>query len=74
MKLRIFGQSAFVALRDARLCTDCEFITPASSDRCSVCGSPSVISLSHLLTGIIGESARAPETSRLAKLAESTVA
>jgi RNA polymerase subunit RPABC4/transcription elongation factor Spt4 len=73
MKLGILSRSAFLPLRDAMLCIDCEFITPATSDKCSVCGSLAVINLRELLGALIEEASRVPDGAGLAELSTSLV-
>src|SRR5215510_3681793 len=47
MKFSLYqrSRSAFIPLRDAVLCLDCQFITQPNSELCSVCGG-------HLLAGV----------------------
>ncbi len=42
-----------VPLHNAVLCADCEVITASRFDRCRMCGSPSLLSLSRILGGEI---------------------
>ncbi len=42
-----------VPLHNAVLCADCEVITSSRFDRCCMCGSPSLLSLSRILGGEI---------------------
>ena len=49
-----------VPLQRAVFCVDCEIVSNSQHDVCTVCGSPSLISLVHLLGGTIrNRSARA---------------
>lgn len=47
--LNVTSKPAFLPLRDAVLCRDCEFISADAGDACSVCGSRSLLRLSELV-------------------------
>ena len=40
-----------VALQNAVLCADCDVVSDSPHDRCMVCGSPSLVNISHMLGG-----------------------
>jgi len=40
-----------VALQNAVLCADCDVVSDSPHDRCMVCGSPSLVNISHVLGG-----------------------
>jgi|SwirhisoilCB2_FD_contig_31_6877064_length_456_multi_9_in_0_out_0_1 hypothetical protein len=42
-------RNSFLPLRDAILCTECEFISANAADTCSVCGSTSLLQLHDLI-------------------------
>lgn len=48
---------SYVPLRDAMLCTDCEFVSADEESGCPVCGSGSRLRLPELLDGESGSSA-----------------
>jgi hypothetical protein len=73
MQIGVTGRSAFVPLRDAMLCIDCTFITPAASDKCSVCGGRLIVSLANLLSTLIDQACSASEITGLAELSRSLV-
>lgn len=52
--LNIPNKSSFLPLRDAVLCTDCEFISADSGETCSVCGSRSLFRLCELVRSKAG--------------------
>jgi len=43
------SRPAYVPLRDAMLCLDCQFVSPAADGKCSICGSNGIVILSELL-------------------------
>ena len=45
----VTSKPAFLPLRDAVLCKDCEFISADAGDACSVCGSRSLFRLCELV-------------------------
>ena len=47
--LNVTSEPAFLPLRDAVLCRDCEFISGDAGDMCSVCGSRSLVRVSELM-------------------------
>ena len=49
MKLNIARRSSYLPLRDAVLCTDCEFISADAGDSCAVCGSRNLLKLCDLI-------------------------
>ena len=49
MKLNIANRSSYLPLRDAVLCTDCEFISADAGDACAVCGSRNLLKLCDLI-------------------------
>ncbi|HEX7285539.1 MAG TPA: hypothetical protein VF532_05120 [Candidatus Angelobacter sp.] len=49
MKLNIAHRSSYLPLRDAVLCTDCEFISADAGDSCAVCGSRNLLKLCDLI-------------------------
>ena len=59
----------FVPLRDAMLCVECEFITPAGNNQCSICGRDKLISLSELLEVLIAKACDGTPPITLARLA-----
>jgi hypothetical protein len=42
-------RNSFLPLRDAVLCTECEFISANSTETCPVCGSTSLLQLNDLV-------------------------
>lgn len=64
---------AFVPLRNAMLCIDCQFITPAANDTCSVCGGRGLVGLAELLAALIDGAAGARGKSDLAALSRSVL-
>ena len=52
--LNIPNKTSFLPLRDAVLCTDCEFISADSGEVCSVCGSRSLFRLAELVRSTAG--------------------
>lgn len=61
--------SMFIPLRDAMLCVECEFITPAGNDKCSICGEKKLVSLAELLDVLIGKACDATPPIAIAELA-----
>ncbi len=63
MKLSLHDttRTAFVPLRDAVLCLDCQFITPPGSNICSVCGGRMLVNVAQIL-GILLEEAPVPSS------------
>lgn len=59
--LNIPNKSSFLPLRDAVLCTDCEFISADSGDTCSVCGSRSLLRLCELVRSKVGSTSASPK-------------
>jgi hypothetical protein len=49
MKLNIAHRSSYLPLRDAVLCTDCEFISADAGNACAVCGSRNLLKLCELI-------------------------
>jgi hypothetical protein len=49
MKLTIAHRSSYLPLRDAVLCTDCDFISADAGDACAVCGSRNLLKLCDLI-------------------------
>jgi len=49
---------SYLPLRDARLCTDCEFVSADEESVCPVCGSSSLLRLLELLEGGVGATSR----------------
>ncbi len=47
--LNIANRSCYLPLRDAVLCTDCEFISADAENVCSVCGSRSLLKVCDLI-------------------------
>ncbi len=47
--LNIANRSCYLPLRDAVLCTDCEFISADAGSVCSVCGSRSLLKVCDLI-------------------------
>jgi hypothetical protein len=43
------SRPAYVPLRDAMLCIDCQFVSPAANSKCSICGGTKLVILSELL-------------------------
>ncbi len=68
MKLNLHerSRSAFIPLRDAMLCLDCQFITPPGSNVCSVCGGYLLVGVAQILDVLLEE---APVTSAPGALA-----
>lgn len=70
MKLRLdTSRPAIVPLRDAMLCIDCEFVTPAANGTCSICGGHRLVILSELLDLLVEQACGAKAPVRLAELA-----
>jgi len=63
------SRPAFVPLRDAMLCIECQFVTPASSGKCSICGGNQLVMLSELLELLVQHACGARAQIRLAELA-----
>jgi hypothetical protein len=63
------SRPAIVPLRDAMLCTECEFVTPASSGKCSICGGNKLVMLSALLELLVKQACGANAPVRLVELA-----
>lgn len=49
------SRSAFIPLRDAVLCLDCQFITPPGSDLCSVCGGHLLVGVAQIIEALLKE-------------------
>src|SRR5215471_16377133 len=62
-------RSSFVPLRDAMLCIDCEFVTPAANGRCSICGGHRFVILAELLDLLVQQACGSKAPHRLAELA-----
>jgi hypothetical protein len=71
--LDVTTRSPFVPLRDAMLCIDCEFVTPAPNAKCSICGSDRLVVLAELLDLLVGLACGSRAPTRLAELASSLV-
>ena len=63
----------FVPLRDAMLCIDCEFVTPAPNAKCSICGGDRLVILAQLLDLLVGLACGSGAPTRLAELASHLV-
>jgi hypothetical protein len=63
------NRSAYVPLRDAMLCIDCEFLTPAANGKCSICSSNRLVTLVELLELLLEQACGAKAPDRLAELA-----
>jgi hypothetical protein len=63
------SRPAFVPLRDAMLCIDCQFVSPAANSKCSICGSSRFVSLSQLLELLVEQAFGGKAPVRLADLA-----
>ncbi len=66
-------RSPFVPLRDAMLCIDCEFVTPAPNAKCSICGGDRLVILAELLDLLVGLASGSRAPARLADLASRLV-
>ena len=64
--LHEISRPAFVPLRDAVLCFDCQFITSSGSKMCSVCGGRVLLGVAQILDVLLEEVCGAIPTSRLA--------
>jgi hypothetical protein len=62
-------RSSFVPLRDAMLCIDCEFVTPAANGKCSICSGHRFVVLSELLDLLVQQACGSRAPFRLAELA-----
>jgi hypothetical protein len=62
------SRPAYVPLRDAMLCVDCEFVSPAANGKCSICGSNRLVVLSELLEFLAIQAYGAKTPIRLAEL------
>lgn len=70
MKLSLdTSRQAIVPLRDAMLCIDCEFVTPAANGNCSICNSDRLVILSELLELLVEQACGSKAPVRLAELA-----
>jgi hypothetical protein len=70
MKLSLdTSRPAIVPLRDAMLCIDCEFVTPAANGNCSICSGHRLVILSELLELLVEQACGAKAPARLADLA-----
>ena len=70
MKLSLdTSRPAIVPLRDAMLCIDCEFVTPAANGKCSICGGHRLVILSELLELLVEQACGAKAPVRLSELA-----
>ena len=49
------SRSAFIPLRDAMLCLDCQFITQPDRNLCSVCGGHLLVGVAQLLSALLEE-------------------
>jgi hypothetical protein len=49
------SRSAFIPLRDAVLCLDCQFITPPGCNTCSVCGGHALLGVAQILGALLEE-------------------
>lgn len=47
------SRSAFIPLRDAVLCLDCQFITPPGNNTCSVCGGRVLVGVAQILSVLL---------------------
>ena len=63
------NRSAYVPLRDAMLCIDCEFVTPAADGKCSICSSNRLVTLLELLELLVEQACGAEAPDRLTELA-----
>jgi hypothetical protein len=63
------SRPAYVPLRDAMLCIDCEFVSPAANGKCSICGSNKLVVLSKLLELLVDQAFGTNAPVRLADLA-----
>jgi hypothetical protein len=63
------SRPAHVPLRDAMLCIDCEFVSPAANGKCSICGSNRLVILSELLELLVVQAFGGKAPVRLAELA-----
>jgi hypothetical protein len=63
-------RSTFIPLRDAMLCVDCEFITPAGSDTCSICGRQKLVGLAELLEVLIGKACDTTPPTAITEIAQ----
>jgi hypothetical protein len=63
------SRPAYVPLRDAMLCIDCEFVSPAANGKCSICGGTRLVILSELLELLVVQAFGAKAPARLADLA-----
>lgn len=73
MKLSLHERSrfAFIPLRDAVLCLDCQFITPPGSNTCSVCGGHALAGLAQILGALLEDPPATTPASRVAGRSES---
>ena len=70
MKLSLdTSRPAIVPLRDAMLCIDCEFVTPAANGNCSICSGHRLVILSELLELLVEQACGTKAPARLADLA-----
>jgi hypothetical protein len=67
------SRSYFVPLRDAMLCIDCEFVTPAANSKCSICGGDRFVVLAQLLDLLVELACGSRPPVRLAELASTLV-
>lgn len=59
------SRSALIPLRDAMLCMDCEFITPATDNACSLCGGHALLRLMELLGMLMEEACSTTDINKL---------
>ena len=63
------SRPAYVPLRDAMLCIDCQFVSPAANGKCSICGSTRLVILSELLELLLVQAFGEKSPAHLADLA-----
>jgi hypothetical protein len=71
--LDVTSRSPFVALRDAMLCIDCEFVTPAGNSSCSICAGHRLVVLTDLLGVLVERACGSSTPARLVELANQLV-
>lgn len=71
LSLQERSRSAFIPLRDAVLCLDCQFITPPGSSRCSVCGGHALAGLAQILGALLEDPPSTTDGSRFTGRPES---
>lgn len=63
------SRPAYVPLRDAMLCLDCQFVSPAANGKCSICASNRIVILSELLELLVVQAFGGKAPVHLAELA-----